>query len=205
MNEHKNRRFKPINKKNSQTNVDRRAPEGSGLRSQSAIKRLKMYSARPIRDKDGKLIHGEFMSKDTSHNTRIAPNRKWFGNTRTVDQTALEKFRDAFDKTEKDPYSFVLRQAKLPMGLIQEDKKEKKMHIVDVVPFTETFSKKRRQKKHKLNSYDYESLVQSAETIQEKVSFSLSFFFSLLLHPIVLLISYLHNSSMSKILGDIKL
>src|SRR3989338_9641241 len=81
---------RPLNKKNVQTNTDRRAPEGSGLRSQATIKRLKMYNSRPIRDDQGRLIHGDFMSKDTSHSTRIAPNRKWFGNTRTVDQVCCQ-------------------------------------------------------------------------------------------------------------------
>ena len=88
------------------------------------------------------------------------------------------------------------------MGLISEGKTDKKMHITDVVPFEEVFSAKRRQKKPRLNSYDYESLVDSAQTTQEKVcskSFNVLFVFLLPHHhhPIVLLICYLYSLSMS--------
>ena len=75
------------------------------------------------------------------------------------------------------------------MGLIRPETTDNKMHITDVVPFDQVFSKKHRQKKPRLNSYDYESMLESAETIQEKV-YSLILFYPK--HPIVLLISRIH-------------
>ncbi len=36
---------------------------------------------------------------------RIAPNRKWFGNTRTITPEKLDTFREEMAKTVNDPYS----------------------------------------------------------------------------------------------------
>ena len=169
---------KPLSTSKSAMNADRRTAEGSThLRSQSTIKRLKMYSARPVRDTKGKLLGGAFMSKDISHSTRIAPNRKWFGNTRVVGQTELNQFRQALDTAAKDPYTVVLRQAKVPMGLVQDPIKEQRMHLLDVEPFSETFSAKRRQKKPKISVFDYETLVKQTDKIQDDVCYLFIYLF----------------------------
>ncbi len=54
---------------------------------------------------------------------RVQPDRRWFGNTRVVNPTELDRFRQKITERAADPYSIVLRQRKLPMGLLQEDKK----------------------------------------------------------------------------------
>ena len=51
---------------------------------------------------------------------RIAPDRRWFGNTRVVGQTELDKFREEMTSKVADPYSVVLKRKKLPMGLLQD-------------------------------------------------------------------------------------
>ncbi len=51
---------------------------------------------------------------------RIAPDRRWFGNTRTVSQTELEKFRDEMSTQAADPLSVILRRKKIPMALLKE-------------------------------------------------------------------------------------
>src|SRR3989344_7496870 len=41
--------------------------------------KLNMYRARPVRDKRGKILHEEYHSKELPTNTRIQPDRRWFG------------------------------------------------------------------------------------------------------------------------------
>ncbi len=58
--------------------------------------------------------------KDMGAVARIAPDRRWFGNTRTVSQTELEKFRDEMTTQAADPLSVILRRKKIPMALLKE-------------------------------------------------------------------------------------
>jgi NGP1NT (NUC091) domain len=181
---------RPLNRnRNSATNADRVLQKGeTGKRDRGTIKRLKMYNARPVRDKSGKVLGGQFMSKDTSHSTRIAPNRRWFVNTRTVGQTELDQFRDALEETKKDPYAFILKQGQVPIGLVKEPVKERRMHLLEVEPFSETFSAKRRQKRAKIGAYDYDQLLSNVEQKQGGVCvYFFLFFFLLILNPSVLL------------------
>ena len=55
------------------------------MRTKSTIKRLKMYNQKmPTIAK----LHDR-----PSNAPRVDPNRKWFGNVRTIDQKSLEKLR----------------------------------------------------------------------------------------------------------------
>ena len=62
-------------------------------------------------DRDGKVVGGYLRSDDKSGNkeitgmARIEPNRKWFGNTRTIGAEQLDKFREEVTKTSNDPYA----------------------------------------------------------------------------------------------------
>ena len=99
---------------------------GGNLRSKATIKRLNMYRGGTAkRNKKGEIVHGgEFADKFTTggkakaNAARTAPNRKWFGNTRVVDATQLDRFREEMGAKVADPYTVVLRQKKLPMGLL---------------------------------------------------------------------------------------
>ena len=51
---------------------------GGGARSAATVRRLKMYKTRPKRDRSGKVLRNEFQSKELP-NTRIEPDRRWFG------------------------------------------------------------------------------------------------------------------------------
>ena len=72
------------------------------MRSQDTIKRLKMYNnGKAIRNAEGTIVGGQFMMKDragdvkiTASTGRVAPDRRWFGNTRVVGATELDKFRE---------------------------------------------------------------------------------------------------------------
>ena len=71
-----------------------------GQRSAETINRLKLYNTKAIRNKKGRIIGGNFMMGDragdreiTAETGRIAPDRRWFGNTRVVDPKQLDTFR----------------------------------------------------------------------------------------------------------------
>lgn len=94
----------------SSSNPDRIATK-SGQRDRSTINRLRMYKhSGPIRNRQGKIVGGDFMSRDMSGNrpapkvARIAPNRRWFGNTRVIGQAELDRFREAMTEAVHDPY-----------------------------------------------------------------------------------------------------
>ena len=70
-----------VNSSKASTNPER-VVSGKGkpsLRTKATINRLNMYKERPVRDRGGKILHQNYQSKDLP-NSRIEPNRKWFGN-----------------------------------------------------------------------------------------------------------------------------
>jgi nuclear GTP-binding protein len=81
-----------------------------------------------VRDKQGKILHGgayadrhQVGGRDIDKSVgRTKPNRKWFGNTRVIGQAQLDKFREEVTAQVHDPYQVILRQSKVPMGLISD-------------------------------------------------------------------------------------
>jgi nuclear GTP-binding protein len=121
-----------------------------------------MYSnGKAIRNKEGTVVGGQFMMKDragdtkiTSATGRIAPDRRWFGNTRVVGATELDRFREEMTEKVADPYSVVLKRKKLPMGLLQDVAELKaKNGLLENEPFEQAFGKKSRRKRVKLDQY----------------------------------------------------
>lgn len=103
------------------------AKHGSTMRSKSTIKRLNMYrQGAPVRNKQGQIVGGDLMSRTQTANkpmesmARIAPNRRWFGNTRVISQKELDDFRERMTETVSDPYTVLLRRKNLPLGLLLE-------------------------------------------------------------------------------------
>ncbi|TIA85385.1 hypothetical protein E3P99_04003 [Wallemia hederae] len=127
---------------------------------------LKMYSGgKAKRDANGKIIESAAFQKTEKETDmgRVAPDRRWFGNTRVISQDALNHFRESLAEKSHDPYSVVLRRNKLPMGLIQEPNlgKAKGMagnHIVDTEPFKDTFGPGAQRKRPNLNVSSFEEL-----------------------------------------------
>ncbi|MCB0369009.1 MAG: hypothetical protein KDD45_06030, partial [Bdellovibrionales bacterium] len=79
-------KFKKQSKSNAATNPDRNikgntSGTGNSMRTKSTIKRLNMYNQRMP---SLKQLH-----KRPTEQARVDPNRKWFGNVRTIDQKAL--------------------------------------------------------------------------------------------------------------------
>lgn len=129
-------------------------------RDRATVRRLHMYKTKAHkRDRDGKIING---AGDLTSRTpevgagRVAPNRKWFGNTRVVQQQDLTRFREAITQAQSDPYSVLLKQRKLPMGLIADTDTDQRAlagaqaGLLANEPFEETFSRKRRRKRPRL-------------------------------------------------------
>ena len=161
-----------INKKsNSSDNPLRDAKGKGGMRSKSTIMRLNMYKrGNPVRNADGKVIGGTLMmgnkagGKELPSVARIAPDRRWFGNTRTISPNELEKFKEEMSTREADPYSVVLRRKKIPMALLQDSQKVASMNLLETESFATTFGAKQLRKKPKIadDASDYAALLKSA-------------------------------------------
>lgn len=116
-----------------------------------------LNEGKPQRNANGDITKAAtFQSRDRP-SARIEPNRKWFTNTRVISQDALAAFRGAVQAQQNDPYSYLLKQNKLPMSLIKDDETKKnglKQHqakiAVETAPFSDTFGPKAQRKRPKL-------------------------------------------------------
>jgi len=157
-----------LKKSSASSRPNRTAPKRNDLNMRSAdtIKRLKMYvNGKAIRNKEGTVVGGQFMMGDRAGDTkitagtgRIAPDRRWFGNTRVVGATELDRFRQEMTEKVADPYSVVLRRKKLPMGLLQDAaeiaaKNGGKNGLLENEPFEHTFGTKSQRKRVKIDQY----------------------------------------------------
>jgi nuclear GTP-binding protein len=83
-------KFEKGSKSNASTNPNRTIKgntdgKNNSFRTKNTIKRLKMY--------DQKMPDKKKMYERPTEMARVDPNRKWFGNVRTIDQRSLEKLR----------------------------------------------------------------------------------------------------------------
>lgn len=149
------------------TNPNRRTdPTKSSLRDQRTIKRLKMYGSKIKRDEKGNIVKGSVLSASDridKQMARIAPDRRWFGNTRTIGQNALKKFRDEMSAKYRDPYSVVIKQSKLPLSLL-EIPKDENGSIRKEMTWDKTFGEKATRKRVRLNSSDLTTLMDEANS-----------------------------------------
>ncbi|TFY73281.1 hypothetical protein EWM64_g10730, partial [Hericium alpestre] len=133
-------------------------------RNAKEVKRLKMLSGgKPVRDKDGKIIQAALFQKgeDETKPGRVQPDRRWFGNTRVISQTALDQFRTSLQARQHDPYSVLLRRNKLPMQLLDDAANpnvRKRSHIVETETFGDTFGPKAQRKKPRIDVGTFEEL-----------------------------------------------
>ncbi|RDB28545.1 Nucleolar GTP-binding protein 2 [Hypsizygus marmoreus] len=128
------------------------------------VARLKMLnSGKAVRDKDGKIVQAAAFQKgeDETKPGRVQPDRRWFGNTRVISQTALDHFRTSLSGRKNDPYSVLLRRNKLPMALLDDAQNPntlKRPHIVETEPFSDTFGPKAQRKKPRIEAGTFEEL-----------------------------------------------
>ncbi|KAL1467812.1 hypothetical protein MTO96_041904 [Rhipicephalus appendiculatus] len=147
-----------FNKGTHSLNPDRpKKSNDTTMRDKSTIKRLLMYkNSKPYRDRKGKIVKAApYQSWVTSGTVaRVAPNPKWFGNTRTVSQGALQQFQVELGQAMRDPYQVVMRQSKLPVSLLNEKAKNARVHILDTASYEATFGPKAQRKKPRISVGD---------------------------------------------------
>ena len=97
-----------------------------------------MYKDKPDRKK--------MAQRPTDPNAgRIAPDRRWFGNVRTVDQKELEKYRQTLENqsvVKGSGVSVLVRNKKLPLSLVKEafaNSTTKGERLLQVEGFGDTF------------------------------------------------------------------
>ncbi|XP_043852704.1 nucleolar GTP-binding protein 2 [Dromiciops gliroides] len=161
-----------INPSNSSTNPDRvKGAGGQNMRDRATIRRLNMYRQKERRNCRGKVIKPLQYQSSVASGTvaRVEPNIKWFGNTRVIKQSSLQKFQEEMDKVMKDPYQVVMKQSKLPMSLLHDriQPHHSKVHILDTETFETTFGPKSQRKKPTLFVSDMQSLIENAEASTE--------------------------------------
>ncbi|KAI5061458.1 hypothetical protein GOP47_0023963 [Adiantum capillus-veneris] len=141
--------------------------KSESLRSSSTVRRLSMYKSRPVRNSEGRILHHDLQSRDLP-STRIQPDRRWFGNTRVVNQKELERFREDMRTRMSDSYTVILKEKKLPLSLLNDHQKQARVHLLDTEKFADTFGPKKKRRRPKLNIEDYVDLVEKVSNTQEK-------------------------------------
>ncbi|KAG0241345.1 NUC091 domain-containing protein [Mortierella sp. GBAus27b] len=126
-----------------------------------------LKGGRAVRNAQGKVIKAAAFQSKTVEPGRVAPNRKWFGNTRVIGQKALESFRENLAAKVNDPFQVLLRQHKLPMSLLQDPVHIGKMHVLDTEPFSDTFGNKAQRKRPRLATASLEDLAAKVESTLE--------------------------------------
>ncbi|XP_038023172.2 nucleolar GTP-binding protein 2 [Anas platyrhynchos] len=161
-----------INPSRASTNPDRvDGAGGNNMRDRATIRRLNMYRQKERRNKRGKVIKPLQYQSTVAPGTvaRVEPNIKWFGNTRVIKQSSLQKFQEEMETVMKDPYKVVMKQTKLPMSLFHDRIKphNSRVHILDTETFETTFGPKAQRKRPNLSASDVQSLLENAEASTE--------------------------------------
>lgn len=143
-------------------NVDRKTDaKNTHFRDKATIRRLQMYKTRkPASEKE--------RYKQSQKPATIDPNRKWFGNTRLMNQDEMDKYKNILSEMKDDPQKVRIKSKLLPHELLTVDlHKSKNMDLLSVQPFQDTFGKKSKRKKPKLVEYDFNKILNNIE-IQNK-------------------------------------
>ncbi|TPX36483.1 hypothetical protein SmJEL517_g01241 [Synchytrium microbalum] len=133
----------------------------------ATVKRLNILKGgKPIRNSTGKIVKAAPFQNHLNSGAvaRVQPDRRWFENTRVVDQKSLEAFRDAMKTRANDPYTFLLKQNKLPMSLLQDSTKTSRVHLLEVDPFSSAFGPKAQRKRVKLSTETLADMAEKAAT-----------------------------------------
>ncbi|GAB1733169.1 hypothetical protein NU195Hw_g32t1 [Hortaea werneckii] len=142
-------------------------------RSAKRVKALNMYKGGEAQhNAKGEVTKAAAYQGTETPKARVEPNRKWFTNTRVISQDALAAFRGAVEEKSKDPYSYLLKQNKLPMSLINDNKdKERKDGLVqhkakiriESEAFGDTFGPKAQRKRPRLAVSSIQDLAQGID------------------------------------------
>ena len=149
-------------KSKAPTNPNRPVEQGkeSIYRTKSKIKLLNLYDSKPSKDR----------FKRPEQPARIEPDRKWFGNVRTIDPKKLEQMRKEMvnkQSNNNDTYSIFIRSSHLPQSLINPLSNEGKIKN-KLTSFDETFGKNSRRTKPNLQVYTMEELADATDKMREE-------------------------------------
>ncbi|KAH7119961.1 NUC091 domain-containing protein [Dendryphion nanum] len=143
-------------------------------RSAKKVKVLKrLTDGKAQRNAAGDITKAASYQSRDRPTARVEPNRKWFNATRVISQDALESFRSAVQAQQSNPTTYLMKQNKLPMSLIEENKnvnglKEHAAKIaVESQPFGETFGPKAQRKRVKLGFSSVEDLAGRTGTMHD--------------------------------------
>ena len=124
-------------------------------RDKPKIKLLNLYNEKP---------NDDLRRKRPDQAAKIDPDRRWFGNTRTITQSELDTFRKEVKEVAADPYSMLVKSTKLPISLISEPNTREKMPpLLDIESFDTTFGPKSRRKRPKLGNYNLQKIVEDVD------------------------------------------
>ena len=161
---YKSIKFSGIDKNSkASTNPNRKIPNEklkNFYRTPAKIKLLNLYNSKPSKDR--------FKRPETP--ARIVPDRKWFGNTRTITQKKLEEIRKEIslnEKNKKNPQSVFLNKTQLPENLLKPISNEGKIKNM-LSSFEETFGKKSRRTIPNLSVYTIEELASRSQKQTEE-------------------------------------
>lgn len=163
-----------FNKSGHSMNPDRPTEGLKGVgnpRTKGTIKRLQMYrNFKAKRDKTGKILSpAPFQGwLPSGVQARVEPSQKWFGNSRVISQSALQKFQEEFGAAIKNPYQVVMKPTNLPITLLNEKAKNARVHLLDTEGFDKTFGPKKQRKRVNLKFGDIQTLSKAVEESAEK-------------------------------------
>lgn len=83
-------------------------------------------------------------------------------------QEQLQRFREEAGNALKSNYTILLKERKLPLSLLTESQKTKRVHLLATEPFDETFGARSRRKRPRLAASELSSLVSSASRKSEE-------------------------------------
>ncbi|KAH0795319.1 Nucleolar GTP-binding protein 2 [Histomonas meleagridis] len=98
---------------------------------------------------------------------KIAPNRKWFGNTRTITQEELASFQNAYKEIKNDQFQVIIHEKKLPKSLVHDEEEKRRFALLKAESFQDTFGKKATRRKPNLPKLDLHSLMLDAADQEE--------------------------------------
>ncbi|KAI0218667.1 GTPase required for pre-60S ribosomal subunit nuclear export and maturation [Massospora cicadina] len=128
------------------------------------VKYLNMLrGGKPTRNAKGEIVRAAEFQGSEAPLGRVAPNRRWFGNTRVISQSKLDEFRDKMGEKLNDPYQVLMRQSKLPLSLLVEPAKLSRFQMLETEKFATTFGPKAQRKRPKLAIADVEELVATVD------------------------------------------
>lgn len=159
--------------------------------SGSKLRRVRLLrNGKPTRNSSGVIIKdAEFCSKKPDAPVmRVEPDRRWFGNTRTITHASFEKLRSDFTNHISDPYSVLLRNKHNPIGLLSDEfgKNSSNSRLLEIEPFDQCFGANHQRRRPKTSFSSIEDLASLIDQSEEFVQKESSCDFELTSDPIFL-------------------